>query len=133
MEINLLDRMLSAYLTGQTPLTVTLQYKIRIAGKIRAFDSYIILMEGRKSELVYRHAVSSIAPNMPEEQKRPPATFKPAPAKAAPGPVKFYSRKPQPRAAQPAPALSASAGEASLNNSMKDGLLRWMQEQKAAK
>jgi len=133
MEINLLDRMLSAYLAGQTHLTVTLQNKIRIAGKIRAFDSYIILMEGQKSELVYRHAVSSISPNVPEEQKRPPAPFKPAPAKTAPRPVKISTHRPQPRAARPAPALSASAGEAGLNNSMKDGLLRWMQEQKAAK
>jgi hypothetical protein len=29
--------------------------------------------------------------------------------------------------------MSASSGEQSINSSMKDGLLKWIQEQKAAK
>jgi len=130
MEINLLDRMLDTYQTGRTSVTVTLRNKIRISGRIKAFDSYVIIMDGTKQEILFRHAVMSLSSFAPEEHKRPPATSRPALAKAAPPrPAKSVSR--QPRQAQPQ-TLPPSATE-SLNNSMKDGLLRWMQEQKAAK
>ncbi|MGC1455577.1 MAG: RNA chaperone Hfq [Nitrospirota bacterium] len=131
MEINLLDRMLDTYLTGRTSVTVTLRNKIRVSGRIKAFDSYVIIMDGTKQEILFRHAVMSLSSLSPEEHKRPPATSRPALAKAAPPrPAKSVSR--QPRQAQPQTTLPPSATE-SLNNSMKDGLLRWMQEQKAAK
>ena len=73
METNLLDRMLNTYLTELTPVTITLQNKIRVSGKIKAFDSYVIIMEGQKREIVYRHAVSSLCSAVQEEQKRQPA------------------------------------------------------------
>lgn len=131
MEANLLDKMLDMYLEGRTPVTVTLQNKIRISGKIKSFDSYVIVIEGQKEEIVYRHAVSSLAPLVPEEQKRQPAAVRPAPAKTMPPrPARTASHRPRPAHPQ---ALSASAGEQSINNSMKEGLLRWMEEQKAAK
>ena len=44
METNLLDRMLSAYQEAQVPVTVTLQNNIRVSGRIRAFESYVIMM-----------------------------------------------------------------------------------------
>ena len=136
METNLLDRMLNSYLTEQTPVIITLQNKIRVSGKLRAFDSYVIIMEGVKREIVFRHAVSSLAPQVQEEHKRPAAPSRSAHlnAKTFPKPVKTAFNKPgtAPRA-QPQPMLSASPSEANLNTSMKDGLLRWMQEQKAAK
>jgi RNA chaperone Hfq len=130
METNLLDRMLNTYLAAQTPVTVTLQNKIRMSGKIKAFDSYVIVLEGQKREIVYRHAVSCLAPHTPDEQKRSAPVSRPAQAKPAVKPSKPPMQKPR---QQPPAALSASAGETSINNSMKEGLLRWMQEQKAAK
>jgi RNA chaperone Hfq len=130
METNLLDRMLSAYQSDQTPVTVTLQNKVRVSGKIRAFDSYVIVVDGQKNEILYRHAVSSLSPLVQEEQKRQPAPARPAAARTAPRPQKNITQKPRP---QHQPAPSAASGDASLNNSMKDGLLKWMQEQKAAK
>ena len=130
METNLLDRMLDAYLTGHTPVTVTLQNKIRVSGRISAFDSYVIVMEGHKQEILYRHAISCLCPLAQEEHKRQPAASRPAMAKTVrSGPVKSASHKPV--HAQPQ-AVSPSTTE-SLNNNMKDGLLKWMQEQKAAK
>jgi RNA chaperone Hfq len=140
METNLLDRMLDLYLTEQTPVTITLQNKIRVSGKIKTFDSYVIIMEGHKREVLYRHAVSCLSPLMKEELKHQPAANKPAPAKAAPSrtatprttpprPAKAVSHKPRQQQPQ---ALSPSTTD-SLSNSMKDGLLKWMQEQKAAK
>jgi RNA chaperone Hfq len=132
METNLLDRMLNAYLTDRTPVILTLQNKIRVSGKIKAFDSYVIVMEGPKREILYRHAVSSLAPVVQEEQKRPAVQRRPAPAKAAVRPQNGAAyKRPVDR---PAPALSASAQDpGGINNAMKEGLLKWMREQKAAK
>jgi RNA chaperone Hfq len=132
METNLLDRMLDTYLAGQTPVTMTLQNKIRVSGKIRAFDSYVIVMEGLKREIVYRHAVSCISPAGSADQKRRPTSTRPVPAKTPP-----------PRPAKPAAQIRTAQSqpqttpvpkeEQGINNSMKDGLLKWMQGQKAAK
>ncbi len=122
--------MLNTYLTEQTPVTVTLQNKIRVSGRIKAFDSYVIVIEGQKREILYRHAVSSLTLAVQEEQKRQPAPSRMAPAKLASRPQKSVPHKPRP-SQNPTP-LSLSTADQSINNSMKEGLLKWMQEQKAA-
>jgi len=139
METNLLDRMLDTYLTEQTPVTVVLQNKSRVSGKISAFDSYVIVMENQKREFIYRHAISSIARHAQEEHKRRPPVARPvvAPKREPVAPVRAASQKPahkpshKPRPAQPQ-TMSASANE-QINSSMKEGLLKWMQEQQSAK
>ena len=133
METNLLDRMLDTYQSEQTDVTVTLQNKIRVSGKIRAFDSYVIVMEGQKRQILYRHAVSCLAPYAASEQKKrlaPAAKPRPAQVKPTAKPVKSPPQKARP---QPQTLLSAAAEESGINNSMKEGLLKWIQEQKAAK
>jgi len=130
MEQNLLDRMLNTYLDVQTPVTVTLQNKIRIAGKIKAFDSYVIIIDGHRREIVFRHAVSSLAPQVQEQQAHQVPAQRTAPPKMQPKSTKTFSRKSAPPQPQP---LIASPADPGLNNSMKEGLLKWMQEQKAAK
>ena len=133
METNLLDRMLSSYLDDNTPVIVTLQNKIRVSGKIRAFDSYVIVMDDSKREILYRHAIASIAPQALEEQKRKlAAVTRPAPAKMPPPRAAAKTPSHKPRPAQQPQALAAPSNDG-INNSMKDGLLKWMQEQKAAK
>jgi RNA chaperone Hfq len=132
METNLLDRMLETYLAEQAAVTVTLQNKIRVSGKIKAFDSYIIVMEGQKWEILYRHAISSLTLLMQEERKRPSAASKPAAVKTTPPPKPIRTDLRKPKPAQPQ-ALSSSSGESGLSNNMKDGLLKWMRDQKAAK
>jgi len=126
--------MLNTYLTEQTSVTVTLQNKIRVSGKIKAFDGYVIVMEGQKREILYRHAISTLSLAIQDEQKRQSAEQRPAVAKPAVAPYpkhqKSVSRKAQPMHQQP--SLAASVSEP-INSSMKDGLLKWMQEQKAAK
>jgi RNA chaperone Hfq len=138
METNLLDRMLDMYLTEQTPVTVVLQNKSRVSGRIRAFDSYVIVMENQKQEFVYRHALSSITRHAQEEHKRrspvvKPAMPKTAPARSAGVPSHKPAQSPSPKPRQAPPqAVSASANE-QINSSMKEGLLKWMQEQQSAK
>lgn len=131
METNLLDRMLNAYLAEQTPVTVILQNKSRVSGKVKAFDSYVIVVEGQKREILYRHAVSSLAPFVHEEQKRLSTQIRPTPAKAIARPHKTSVQKPRPE--QPQAPLSMAPTDHRINNGMKEGLLKWMQEQKAAR
>ena len=131
METNLLDRMLDAYMAAQTPVIVTLQNNVRVSGKIKTFDSYVIVMENHKREIVYRHAISSIFPNPMLEPKTRPAAVRPAALKAVPSqPGKPAPRRPK---AVPRLPLTVTGLDQDLTNTMKDGLLKWMQEQKAAK
>ena len=140
METNLLDKMLSSYLSQKTPVTIVLQNKNRVSGRIRMFDSYVIVMENQKNEIVYRHAISSLLPALAAEQDHRPSeqrTEQPRPA-ARPAPKASNHRKQaadKGRPSRPAPkvAAAASASDPGLSNSMKEGLLRWMQEQKAGK
>ncbi len=130
MEANLLDRMLSAYQEARVPVTVTLQNNIRVSGRIRAFDSYVIMMDGLKREILYRHAVASLSLSPQEEQKRQAPSRKPAQVRTTLQPAKAFLK---PRTVHPPATMSTSADEQKINNSMKDGLLKWIQEQKAAK
>jgi RNA chaperone Hfq len=120
--------MLETYLAEQTSVTMALQNKTRVSGKIKAFDSYVIIMEGQKREIVYRHAVSCIAPNNEIEQKHKPQSdrVKSVPSRSE----KPFSQKPRTTQSQ---ASSPAKETPNLSNTMKDGLLKWMQEQKAAK
>ncbi len=131
METNLLDRILNDYLAEQTTVTITLQNKISISGKIKAFDSYIIVMDGQKRGIVYRHAVSCMTAHPLEKQKIRESAVKQPPVNPSVKIAKSSSQKAKHRA--PLTALTPSAGESSINTGMKEGLLRWMREQKAAK
>ena len=130
MESNLLDRMLDQYQKEQAPVTITLQNKVRVHGKIKAFDSYVILMDNQKHDILYRHAVSSLARYVQEEMKQP-SSSRPPQAKPAPRPAKPSPRKT--REAAQTPKMAAAGGESGLNSGMKDGLLKWMQTQKVNK
>ncbi len=131
MELNLLDRMLEQYQAGQTPVTVTLQNQIRVHGTIKAFDSYVIILEGRRREILYRHAVSSLAPS-PQQEARKPSHQKPAQQRPAARPPKRAKKQ---KPAQQAPTMAATGGsdQQGINSSMRDGLLKWMQDKKAVK
>jgi host factor-I protein len=138
METNLLDKMLDLYRSQKTAVTIVLQNKARVWGRIAAFDSYVIVMESQKREIVYRHAISSLLPSAAAEQAPSPrehkggearAASRPAP-KAAKYPAKSTDKQNQ---ARPAPKAAAASPEPSLNTGMKEGLLRWMREQKAGK
>jgi len=130
MEVNLLDKMLAGFHQQGTSVTFVLQNKVRITGIIRAFDNYVIVLQNQKGDIIYRHAVSSLFP-----------------ADLAPHakPVKQDERKTvEPHAGKPASvpnrqkghrtaARTPEAPETSINTGMKEGLLRWMQGNKANK
>jgi host factor-I protein len=132
MEANLLDKMLASYRDQRTSLTIVLQNKVKLTGTVKAFDNYVIVLASQRTEIIYRHAVSSILPSAAagpaETPRRRQEQQHPVPRAEKP------SGKPAGRQKQQRPAAKTPApSEAGLNNGMKEGLLRWMQEQKAAK
>jgi RNA chaperone Hfq len=137
MNTNLLDKMLTDYRTRQTSVTIILQNKVRITGRIGTFDSYVIVMENQNHEIIYRHAISSLQPFVAAEQPRHPEqkaaqpVKKPAAKPAARPPRTSSSSREKP--SRPENKTAESHAESGLNTGMKDGLLRWMQEQKAGK
>jgi host factor-I protein len=132
METNLLDSMLSGYRDGKTPVTFVLQNQARISGIVRAFDNYVIILEGPKSEIIYRHAVSSLTPAAAAATARPVPQRTEQP-KPSPRPQPRPAERPRPRAEKMPAAATAAPAQQTLNTGMKEGLLRWMQEQKASK
>ncbi|MEL6473117.1 MAG: RNA chaperone Hfq [Pseudomonadota bacterium] len=64
---NLQDAFLNAVRKNKTPLTVFLVNGVKLQGIVTWFDNFCILLrgEGRPPQLVYKHAVSTIAPNSP--------------------------------------------------------------------
>jgi host factor-I protein len=131
MEANLLDRVLTTYCSNHTPVTIVLQNRGRVSGRIKAFDSYVIILETPRNEVVYRHAISSLLPS-PDEQSQQPRERREQPKPDA-RPARYPQQAPQ-KSHPPRPApRAAAAPEPGINNGMKEGLLRWMREQKAAK
>ncbi len=125
MEPNLLDKMLQTYLAEQKTVTVTLQNKVRVTGKVAAFDNYVLVLDGQKREIIYRHAVSALSLAGTPESRQPVAALKPV--SPAPRQRSAQPEKPRPASAHP----SSPAKENGINNSMKEGLLKWMAGQKA--
>lgn len=139
MEQNLFDRMLDAYQRDKTQVTFTLQNRVRIQGRIKAFDSYVIMMDSPKHDIIYRHAVSCIAPAAQESRQH-------AAAQAAALESIKEDKQPQAvpqkqnspdrnRPAHPSEQhkIGQANGDVSINSAMKEGLLKWMQVQKASK
>lgn len=64
---NLQDVFLNAVRKGRTPLTVFLVNGVKLQGVVTWFDNFCVLLkgEGRPAQLVYKHAISTIAPNAP--------------------------------------------------------------------
>jgi len=60
---NYQDAMLGAVRKDNVPVTIFLTNGFQIRGLIRAFDNYVIIVEtDGKQQMVYKHAVSTVAP-----------------------------------------------------------------------
>ena len=62
---NLQDTFLNAVRKSKTPLTVYIVNGVKLQGVVTWFDNFCILLraDGRPPQLVYKHAISTIAPN----------------------------------------------------------------------
>ena len=64
---NLQDTFLNHVRKTKTPLTIFLVNGVKLQGIVTWFDNFCVLLkgEGRPPQLVYKHAISTIAPNAP--------------------------------------------------------------------
>ena len=64
---NLQDTFLNAVRKSRTPLTIFLVNGVKLQGVVTWFDNFCVLLrgDGRPPQLVYKHAISTIAPGAP--------------------------------------------------------------------
>ena len=55
-------RFLTAMVSARQTVAVFLANGLRLQGRIVSFDNYAILIEGEKTDIVYKHAISTILP-----------------------------------------------------------------------
>ncbi|MCI4626195.1 MAG: RNA chaperone Hfq [Candidatus Magnetoovum sp. WYHC-5] len=60
---NLQDTYLNVLRKEKVNVTVYLMNGVRLKGMIKAFDSFVIILQEQKQQLIYKHAVSSIVPD----------------------------------------------------------------------
>jgi len=93
-HIPLQDAYLLAIKRENAPVTIYLRNGFQLRGYVRGFDNFTIILEyDNKPHLVYKHAVSTVSPQIPVQfsgqdlAARPNAT-EPAPAPIADGTVR---------------------------------------------
>ena len=57
------DAFLDSLCKEQIPVSIFLVNGIKLTGQIESFDSYVVLLTSAISQLVYKHAISTIVPS----------------------------------------------------------------------
>ena len=65
-QLNLQDTFLNLLRKDKTPVTVYLVNGLQIKGILRCFDNFTVIIEmDQKQQLIYKHAISTVAPIRP--------------------------------------------------------------------
>jgi host factor-I protein len=65
-QLNLQDAFLNQVRKEKTPVTVFLVNGFQIKGIVKGFDNFTVIIEmEQKQQLVYKHAISTVAPLKP--------------------------------------------------------------------
>ncbi|MEQ1638179.1 MAG: RNA chaperone Hfq [Methylococcales bacterium] len=59
---NLQDTFLNALRKDHTPVSIFLVNGIKLQGRIDSFDQYVVMLKNTISQMVYKHAISTIVP-----------------------------------------------------------------------
>ncbi len=59
---NLQDPFLNALRKEHIPVSIYLVNGIKLQGKVDSFDQYVIILKNTVSQMVYKHAISTIVP-----------------------------------------------------------------------
>ena len=59
---NLQDPFLNALRKEHVPVSIYLVNDINLQGKVDSFDQYVIILKNAVSQMVYKHAISTIVP-----------------------------------------------------------------------
>lgn len=60
---NLQDTFLNALRKERVPVSVFLVNGIKLQGQIDSFDQYVVMLKNTISQMVYKHAISTIVPS----------------------------------------------------------------------
>lgn len=60
---NLQDNFLNALRKDHAPVSIFLVNGIKLQGKVDSFDQYVIMLKNTVSQMVYKHAISTIVPS----------------------------------------------------------------------
>ena len=74
-NLNLQDRFLSRARRSKVGVTMFLMNGYQLRGTIAGFDQFVVvLMSENKQQIIYKHAISTIAPEraVPLEEENPP-------------------------------------------------------------
>lgn len=59
------DSFLNVLRKEKTPVLVYLVNGIKLQGNVEAFDQFVVLLRNGTSQLIYKHAISTIIPTRP--------------------------------------------------------------------
>ncbi len=59
---NLQDRFLSVLRDKEIPVSIFLKNGIKLQGKIGSFDRYSVMLKNVTTQVVYKHAISTVTP-----------------------------------------------------------------------
>ncbi|MDD2767178.1 MAG: RNA chaperone Hfq [Methylococcus sp.] len=62
---NLQDPFLNTLRKEHVPVSIYLVNGIKLQGKVDSFDQYVIMLKNTVSQMVYKHAISTIVPGRP--------------------------------------------------------------------
>lgn len=64
-RFNLQDAFLNILRKERVPVSVYLVNGIKLQGRIESFDQYVIMLRNNASQMIYKHAISTIVPVRP--------------------------------------------------------------------
>lgn len=67
---NLQDNFLNTLRKEHTPVSIFLVNGIKLQGRVDSFDQYVIMLKNTISQMVYKHAISTIVPGKPVRMTR---------------------------------------------------------------
>ena len=62
---HLQEPFLNALRKERTPVSIFLVNGIKLQGQVESFDQFVILLKNSVSQMVYKHAISTIVPSKP--------------------------------------------------------------------
>ena len=66
------DPFLNALRKERVPVSIYLVNGIKLQGQVESFDQFVILLKNSVSQMVYKHAISTVVPGRPVKLAFPP-------------------------------------------------------------
>lgn len=73
---SLQDPYLNSLRKERTQVSIFLMNGIKLQGYIESFDQFVVLLKNNTSQMIYKHAISTIVPSTPVRMVREPVPAK---------------------------------------------------------